>query len=81
MFITTFKMHAMKMRDFHVLPTNKGWEVKQEGADKPIVFCFSIAEALYRAKNLADRNNCEVIVHDKKGQIMNPNRGYNPMSA
>lgn len=63
----------------HVVPYNGGWAIRREGNSKASKLLETKNEAIEEARNMAWKNNEEVIVHNKKGNISKGKRyGKNP---
>ena len=56
-------------KNVHVIPQEKGWVVKSEGAKRADKAFSRKADAISRAKSIAERNKRNVIVHRKDGKI------------
>ena len=55
---------------YHVVPAEKGWEVKKEGNKRPSAKTKLKVDAIARAKELAKKGKLgQVIIHKKDGKI------------
>jgi hypothetical protein len=59
----------MKKRDIHVVPHDEGWATQKEGAERAGHVTRTQQEAIDLARNQARRENVEVVIHRKNGQI------------
>lgn len=58
-----------KKRDIHVVPHPDGWATKTEGAKRAGVVVDTQREAIERAREQAQRERVEVVIHRKDGTI------------
>ena len=59
----------MKKKDVHVVPHADGWATKKEGASRAGVVVDTQREAIERAREQAQREKVEVVIHRKDGSI------------
>jgi hypothetical protein len=59
----------MTKRDIHVVPHTDGWATKKESAERAGHVTHTQQEAIDLARNQARRENVEVVIHRKDGQI------------
>jgi len=59
----------MAKRNQHVVPHESGWAVKTEGRDKAASVHGTQAEAIDKAREMAHRNQGEMLVHGRDGRI------------
>lgn len=57
----------------HVVPHGKNWAVKGEGNEKPTKIVDTQKEAIEIAKEIAQNQQSELIIHGKDGQIREKN--------
>lgn len=55
--------------NFHVIPHGRGWDVKQEGAVRARFHYDSQEDAIKAGSALAQREEVELVVHGKDGEI------------
>jgi len=60
-------------RGQHVTPVGDKWQVKKSGADRATKKFSTQAEAISFAREIALRNQAELFVHGKNGQIRERN--------
>lgn len=53
----------------HVTPEGEGWVIKREGEAAEVARLRTQAEAFERAREIAQREGGEVLVHGEDGQI------------
>jgi uncharacterized protein YdaT len=53
----------------HVVPHSDGWAVRGEGNSKVTSVCSTQAEAIERAREIAQNQRSELLVHGRNGQI------------
>jgi len=58
-----------KKRDVHVVPHQKGWATKKEGASRAGSVHDTQRNAIDRARDQAKRERTEVVIHRKDGRI------------
>lgn len=58
-----------KKRDVHVVPHQKGWATKKEGTARAGSVHATQRDAIERAKEQAEREKTEVVIHRKDGRI------------
>lgn len=58
-----------KKRDVHVVPHQRGWATKREGAGRAGSVHDTQRDAIERAKQQATREKTEVVIHRKDGSI------------
>lgn len=56
-------------KDIHVVPHQDGWATKREGSSRAGVVVDTQREAIERAKDTAQREKVEVVIHRPNGQI------------
>lgn len=59
----------MSKKDVHVVPHRDGWATKTEGASRAGVVVDTQREAIERAREQAQRQRVEVVIHRKDGTI------------
>lgn len=59
----------MTKKDIHVVPHTDGWATKKEGAQRAGVVVDTQREAIDRAREQAQRENVEVVIHRKDGTV------------
>ncbi len=59
----------MTRKDIHVVPHAHGWATKTEGASRAGVVVDTQREAIERAREQAQRQHVEVVIHRKDGTI------------
>ena len=55
--------------DVHVVPGDKGWRVEVEGASRARSTHQTQAEAARAGRDLARKNESELLIHARNGQI------------
>ncbi|MEC0124174.1 DUF2188 domain-containing protein [Paenibacillus pabuli] len=55
--------------NIHVVPTDSGWAIKEEGKSKPLSTFHTKAEAVDAAKEKSEKQNIRAIIHNEDGQI------------
>jgi hypothetical protein len=69
-----------KRRSVHVVPHDDGWAVKSAGAERAYRVTDTKAEAKRIGRAVAKNRQAELVVHDKKGKIQNPDSfGNDPL--
>ncbi|MFS0871462.1 DUF2188 domain-containing protein [Paenibacillus xylanilyticus] len=63
--ISTSKSHD----NIHVVPTDSGWAIKEEGKSKYLSTFDTKTEAVEAAKELGSQQNIRAIIHNQDGQI------------
>lgn len=58
-----------KGKDQHVVPHSDGWAVESEGASKATRVFDTQKEAIERAREIAQNQQSEVVIHRKDGTI------------
>lgn len=58
-----------KKGDVHVVPSDKGWQVKVEGSSRARSTHSTQANATQAGREVARRNESELLVHGRDGQI------------
>ncbi|MDG0807970.1 DUF2188 domain-containing protein [Cohnella rhizosphaerae] len=67
------------MPNQHVVPHEKGWAVRGEGASRPEVVTNTKQEAVEAARKLAQEQRSELVVHGKDGRIQTKDsHGHDP---
>ena len=70
----------MTKKDVHVVPHKDGWATKKEGAERAGGVYDTQREAINNARNQAQRERVEVVVHRQNGQIRDSDSyGNDPM--
>lgn len=59
----------MAKKNIHVVPHANGWAVKTEGASRASAVTPTQGQAIEQARNQAIRNQGEVFIHGRNGQI------------
>lgn len=59
----------MPKRDIHVIPHGKSWATKTEGATRVGTVAGTQREAIERAREQAQRERVEVVIHRRDGSI------------
>lgn len=63
----------------HVTPKDNQWQVKKAGSSRASSLHKTQAEAIATAREQARRNNEELVIHNRKGQIREKDSyGNNP---
>ena len=57
----------------HVVPHSEGWAVKSEGAVKATKVVSTQKEAIEVARQIAQNQQSELLIHNQKGQIRERN--------
>lgn len=72
-----------KKPDIHVQPTGDGqWVVRRRGQDRAIARAGTQAEAVARAKPVAQRDRTELSIHGRDGRVRDKRSyGYDPRSV
>ncbi|WP_433745091.1 DUF2188 domain-containing protein [Paenibacillus amylolyticus] len=55
--------------NIHVVPTDSGWAIKEEGKSSYLSTFDTKAEAVDKAKELSSQQNIRAIIHNQDGQI------------
>ncbi|WP_145322727.1 DUF2188 domain-containing protein [Paenibacillus xylanexedens] len=55
--------------NIHVVPTDSGWAIKEEGKSNYLSTFDTKAEAVDQAKELSSKQNIRAIIHNQDGQI------------
>ncbi|TAJ13755.1 DUF2188 domain-containing protein [Marinilabiliaceae bacterium JC017] len=63
----------MKKRNVHVVPKDGSWAVKSAGASRPAKVTSTQQEAIDRAREIAQNNQSEMLVHGRNGRIRQKN--------
>ena len=63
----------MAKSNVHVIPRDGGWAVRRDGAKRDSFHLESQAEAMARAKGIAQRERVELIIHGQDGAIRESN--------
>ena len=58
-----------KKKDQHVVPHSQGWAVKAEGASKATKVLPTQKDAIERAREIAQNQQSEVVIHGRDGRI------------
>jgi hypothetical protein len=58
-----------KKGDVHVVPSDKGWQVKVEGSSRARSTHSTQTQAAGAGRDVARRNESELLVHGRDGQI------------
>lgn len=67
--------HGAKRATLHVVPAEGDWAVKWAGDDEPIDVSASKAEAIKRARLIAEEQEARTVIHRRNGTI---ERSVNP---
>lgn len=59
----------MAKKNVHVVPHEKGWAVKKEGNDRATQVTETKKEAEKAAREIAKKDESEVVIHGKDGKI------------
>ena len=59
----------MAKKDYHVVPHGKQWAVQREGAKRASSLQPTQAKAIATARNLAKKNEAELVIHRNNGKI------------
>ena len=60
-------------RSHHVVPHERGWAVRSDGAAAPLAIFRTQGEAWERAKAVARRERSEAVLHGRDGRIRERN--------
>ena len=63
----------MKGKNQHVVPHDDGWAVKGAGNEKATSVHSTQAQAIQEAKQIAQNQQSEMLIHGKNGQIRERN--------
>lgn len=63
----------MSAKQIRVMTHENGWQVKTDGAGKAAKVCTTQKECIDYGKQQAQRNNAELVIHGKNGQIREKN--------
>lgn len=63
----------MSKKNQHVVPHGKDWAVKGSGSKKATSVHSTQAEAIEKAKGIAQNQHSEMLIHGKNGQIRERN--------
>jgi len=67
------------MPNQHVVPHEKGWAVRGEGASRAEVVTETKKEAIEAARKLAKDQHAELVIHGKDGRIQTKDsHGHDP---
>lgn len=59
----------MAKKDVHVVPHKDGWATRTEGASRAGRVHDTQREAIEQGRGTAQRENVELVIHDRKGRI------------
>ena len=59
----------MTKKDYHVVPNGNEWAVKREGGERASSVHGTQREAIDSGRELAKRNQTELVIHRPNGQI------------
>lgn len=59
----------MTKKNQHVVPHPEGWAVQGAGNGRATSVHNTQAEAIERARDIAQNNNSEILIHGRNGQI------------
>lgn len=59
----------MAKKDYHVVPHGKQWAVEREGTKRASSLQPTQAKAIANARNLAKKNEAELVIHRNNGKI------------
>lgn len=62
-----------KGKNQHVVPHENGWAVQAAGADRATKVVFTQREAIDVARQIAQNQQSEVVIHRQNGQIRDKN--------
>ncbi len=64
----------MSKRDYHVVPNKDrgGWDVKREHAERASDHFEKKSDAMERGRDLAREHKTELVEHDRRGRIRDP---------
>lgn len=66
-------------RDIHVVPHPEGWATRKEGASRAGSVQDTQGAAIERARDQAQREHVEVVIHRRNGQIRDSDSyGHDP---
>lgn len=69
--ITNFKLTKMpKKKNQHVIPDKGDWAVRGEGNSRNTINTKWKSDAVDKARNIAKHQKSELVIHDKKGRII-----------
>ena len=71
-----------KSKHQHVVPHHQGWAVKAAGAKKATQVFSTEKEAIKRAREIAQNQQSEVVIHSSSGQFQDQNsysKDFNPL--
>lgn len=60
-------------KDLHIVPHKEKWAVKKEGVDKPTRVTNTQKEAIDIGRELAKKNQSELLIHGQNGKIREKN--------
>lgn len=67
------------MPNQHVVPHEGGWAVKGEGNSRATVITNTKQEAIDRAREIAQNQGTELVIHNRNGQIsQKDSHGHDP---
>jgi uncharacterized protein DUF2188 len=68
-----------KQGDVHVVPAEKGWRIEVEGSSRARSTHKTQAEAAKVARDVAQQNKSELLIHGRNGRIRSRNTyGHDP---
>ncbi|QDT22419.1 MULTISPECIES: DUF2188 domain-containing protein [Gimesia] len=59
----------MTKKDYHVVPQGEGWALKRENAQRASSLHSTQADAITAGKELAKKQQTELVIHRPNGQI------------
>ena len=59
----------MANKDYHVVPQGEGWALKRENAQRASSLHSTQADAITAGKELAKKQQTELVIHRPNGQI------------
>lgn len=59
----------MAKNDYHVVPSENGWAVKRENAQRASSVHSTQRDAIDAGKQFAKKHNAELVIHRPNGQI------------
>lgn len=69
----------MKNKTYRVAPHPEGWSVKLDGAQRASAVCDTKAQAVERAKELAQTRELQLVIHGQNGRIQTEHTyGHDP---
>lgn len=63
----------MAKKDIHVVPHKDGWAAEREGSSRPFTVEPTQAKAIDAGRDAAKRDEVELVIHNRQGEIRNSN--------